>query len=68
MKQFSPIINAQPHYCTWLGRNVILKTCRDELGLSSLECLNREDCGFNTTGCRNRLIQMKAPKVQTKES
>ena len=43
-------------YCPHLGHNVVLRGRFSESGDFSFECLNKEDCGFSESGCRNLLL------------
>lgn len=44
-------------YCTHLARNVVVVSFFDEAGTVCSECLNKADCGFSESGCRNSLLR-----------
>ena len=57
---------AHVRYCPHLGHNVIMEGRVSEKGEFRLECLNKDDCGYNKEGCRNRLIMDAGRAVEVK--
>lgn len=54
---------ASVRYCSLLERNVVFENYYGEDGERKCECLNKSLCGYETSGCRNRLYNQRFNKA-----
>lgn len=56
---------ARVNYCTHMGRNVVYACVSEKDDI--WECMNKQDCGFETLGCQNKLV-VKSDEIKKQQS